>query len=172
MGDMAAYKEFSMGEEFASPEFHSVRPENRFIRTMETLMEQPDKSIWYNSENQAEARAVCRMLGNEGFDREEIIRAYREATIRRMAGYGGTILAVQDTMGVNYNTRVKTGGIDDINDRILGVNVHSCLAVTADGLALGLLDQLNYTRTEPEDEPVSHDIKKTRPIAEKESFRG
>jgi hypothetical protein len=40
--------------------------------------------------------------GNEDFDREEIIRTRREATLRRMVEYGGTILAVQDTTGVTY----------------------------------------------------------------------
>ncbi|MDR1220160.1 MAG: hypothetical protein LBK73_11225 [Treponema sp.] len=78
-----------MDEEFAGLDFHSVRLESRFIRTMETLMKQPDTSIWYSSENRAEAKAIYRMLGNDGFDREEIIRAHREATIRRMAEYGG-----------------------------------------------------------------------------------
>ena len=52
---MAAGKEFSMGEEFAGLDFHSIRLEKRFIRTMETLIKQPDKSIWYSSEDRAEA---------------------------------------------------------------------------------------------------------------------
>jgi hypothetical protein len=43
------------------------------------------------------------MQGNERFDREEQARAHREATIRRMVEYGGTILAVQDTTGVTYH---------------------------------------------------------------------
>jgi hypothetical protein len=47
---------------------------------------------------------------NKSFDREEIVRVHREATIRRMTEYGGTILAARDTTGVNYNTRLKTGG--------------------------------------------------------------
>jgi hypothetical protein len=49
-----------------------------------------------------------------------------------MAGYGGTILAVQDTTGVNCNTPVKTEGIGHSSDRTLGVNVHSRLAATRD----------------------------------------
>jgi hypothetical protein len=36
------------------------------------------------------------MLGNEAFDPEEINRAYQETTIRRMADYGGTSLAVME----------------------------------------------------------------------------
>jgi hypothetical protein len=70
-----------MAEEFAGLDFHSIRLENRFVRTMETLAKQPDASIWEASEDRAEA--VYRMLGNEDFDREEIIRAHREAAIRR-----------------------------------------------------------------------------------------
>jgi hypothetical protein len=64
-----------MAEEFAGLDFHSIRLEKQFIRTMETLMEsdpqsmmknsgvkltrakmkQPDASIWCSSENRAEA---------------------------------------------------------------------------------------------------------------------
>jgi hypothetical protein len=88
-----------------------------------------------------------------------------------MAGYGGTILAVQDTTGVTYNTHVKTEGIGYISDKAPGVNVHSCLAVTCGGLVLGVLDQSGYTREEPKDESAGHESRKMRPIEEKESFR-
>jgi hypothetical protein len=111
------------------------------------------------------------MLGNDGLDREEILREHRKATIRRIKEYGGTILAVQDTMGANYNTHVKTEGIGYISDKTLGVNVHSCLAITAEGLALGVLDQTSFTRPTPKDETESHDRKRRRAIEEKESFR-
>jgi hypothetical protein len=168
---MAAGKCFDMEEEFAGLDFHSIRLEDRFIQTMETLCKQPDKSIWEASKNRAEAKAIYRMLGNDAFDREEIIKAHREATLRRMADYGGTILAVQDTTGVNYNTHLKTEGIGYISDKTMGVNVHSCLAVTAGGLILGVLDQSGYNRPEAKDETAGHESKKVRPIEEKESFR-
>jgi hypothetical protein len=168
---MAQGTSFDMEEEFAALDFHSVRLEERFVRTMETLMRRPDASIWEASEDRAEAKAIYRMLGNERFDHEEIIKAHREATIRRMVDYGGTILAVQDTTGVNYNTHLKTEGIGYISDKTLGVNVHSCLAVTAEGLVLGVLDQSGYNREEAKDESASHESKKVRPIEEKESWR-
>jgi hypothetical protein len=168
---MAEGKSFDMAEEFAGLDFHSVRLENRFVRTMETLMKRPDASIWQSSGNRAEAKAIYRLLGNEEFDREEIIRAHREATIRRMAEYGGPILAVQDTTGVNCNTHLKTEGTGYISDKTLRVNVHSCIAVTGDGLVLGVLDQSSCNRPEAKDEPASHDRKKVRPTEEKESWR-
>jgi hypothetical protein len=111
------------------------------------------------------------MPGNEAFDREEIIKAHREVTLRRMADYGGTVLAVQNTTGVNYNTHLKTERIGYISDKTMGVNVHSCLAVTAGGLVLGVLDQSSYNRPEAKDETAGHESKKVRPIEGKESFR-
>jgi hypothetical protein len=168
---MAQGKSFDMEEECAGLDFHSLRLEERFVRTMETLIQQPGASIWEASKDRAEAKAIYRMRGNEDFDREEIIRAHREATLRRMADYGGTILLVQDTTGVNYNTHVKMEGIGYISDKTLGVNIHSGLAVTCDGLVLGVLDQSGYNREEPKDESASHESKKVRPIQEKESFR-
>jgi hypothetical protein len=38
---MAEGTRFDLKEEFAGPDFHSVRPEERFVRTMETLIQQP-----------------------------------------------------------------------------------------------------------------------------------
>ena len=140
-----------MREEFAGLDFNPSRLEKRFVKTMETLTGQPDKSIWFCSGNRAEAKAIYRMLGNEDLDREEILRTHREATVRRMAQHGGTILAVQDTTSLNYNTQTKMEGIGYISDKALGVNIHSCLAVTADGLVLGLLAQSPYNRTHPAD---------------------
>jgi hypothetical protein len=37
---MAAHKEFDMDVEFAGLDFHSIRLKERFIRTMETLINQ------------------------------------------------------------------------------------------------------------------------------------
>jgi hypothetical protein len=168
---MAKKQTFNMKEEFAGLDCNSCRLEKRFVRTMETLSNQPGKSIWFCSENRAEAKAIYRMLGNEKLNREEVLRAHREATIRGMVQHGGTLLAVQDTTSLNYSTHEKTRGIGYIGDKTLGVNIHSCLAVTADGLALGILDQSSYNRMQAKDDTRSHDGKKTRMLQEKESFR-
>jgi hypothetical protein len=161
----------NMSEEFATLDFNSSRLEKRFVRTMETLAGQPDKSIWFASENRAEAKAIYRMLGNDSLDREEILRAHREATIRRMAQSEKTILAVQDTTSLNYNIQTKMEGIGYICEQTLGVNIHSCLAVTVDGLVLGVLTQSSYNREQPSNNARTHDSKKVRLLEEKESYR-
>ena len=114
----------SMEEEFATLDFNSSRLEKRFIKTMETLAGQPDKSIWFSSENRSEAKAIYRMLSNDGLDREEILRAHREATVRRIVQSEKTILAVQDTTSLNYNKQTKMEGIGYISDKTLRVNIH------------------------------------------------
>jgi hypothetical protein len=59
---MATHKEFDMGAEFAGLDFYSIRLEKRFIRTMVTLIKQPDKSIWEASEKRAEASGYSPQL--------------------------------------------------------------------------------------------------------------
>ena len=168
---MAREQTFSMEEEFAGLDCNSSRLEKRFIRTMETLFKRPDKSIWFCSENRAEAKAIYRMLGNENLTQEEVLRTHREATIKRMAQQGEVVLAVQDTTSLNYNTHEKTEGIGYISEKTLGVKIHSCLAVTTKGLVLGLLDQVPYKRLQGKSDNRSHYSKVTRTLEEKESFR-
>jgi len=161
----------NIGEEFTDIDFNSIRLEKRFIKTMETLAGQPDKSIWSCSENRAEAKAIYRLLGNDGLRREEVLRTHREATIKRMIESKQTILAAQDTTSLNYNTREKMEGIGYISDKTLGVNIHSCIAVTTDGLVLGLLAQSSYNREQAKDDSRTHESKKVRSLEEKESYR-
>jgi hypothetical protein len=93
---MAGGENFNTAEEFAGVDFNEARLEKRFVRTMETLSRQPDKSMRASNGNRAGAKAVYNMAGNEKFDRNEILRAHRERTIKRMADEP-VILAVQDT---------------------------------------------------------------------------
>lgn len=162
--------QYNIDREFAGIDFKSSRLSERFIKTMENLKSQPDKSIWLTSGSRAEAKAVYRMLGNEKLDSKEILRCHRQATIERMAEYP-VILAVQDTTGVNYANHKKMEGLGYNCDKTLGINIHSCLAVTTEGLVLGVLDQTSFTRAIRKDESADHDQKKRRPIEEKESYR-
>jgi hypothetical protein len=82
-----------------------------------------------------------------------------------------TILAIQDTTSLNYNTQEKMEGIGYISDKTLGVNIHSCVATTAAGLMLGVLAQSSYNRTQPSDSSRTRQSKKTRALEEKESYR-
>jgi len=165
-------KNFEIRREFAGIDFGSKRLEERFVKTMENLSKEPDKSIWLASGNRSEAKATYRMLSNEKLKDEEILRQTVESTNGRITESGcKVILAVQDTMLVPYDGHEKTEGIGWISDKTLGVNVHSCIAVTPEGLVFGLLYQSSWTRGIRSDTSSGKDKKRERPIEEKESYR-
>ena len=168
---MAEKQVFNMREEFSGLDLNSSRLDKRFIMTMSKLSEQPDKSIWSSSENRAEAKAIYRMLNNDKLDLDKILRTHKEATFNRMLKEERTVLAIQDTTSLNYNTHKKTEGIGYISSNTLGVNIHSCIAVSTDGLVLGVLDQMSYNREEAKNTSLSKCAKKRRDLEEKESFR-
>jgi hypothetical protein len=111
------------------------------------------------------------MLGNEAMGFNEILKTHRNETIKRMLGNGGKILLVQDTMSVDYNNHKKTEGIGYISKITMGVNIHSCLGVSSNGLVLGVLDQSNFNRSQAENNTMTDWQKKLRKIDEKESNR-
>jgi hypothetical protein len=159
----------SMEEEFDTLNL-KTKIKQRFIKTMKTLSHSPQKSIYMASNSRAEAKAVYRMLANDEFKINEVKETHKESTINRTIEAKTTILAVQDTTTLNYNTHKKTEGLGYCCDKTLGINVHSCLAVTDDGVVLGILDQSTITRPENKD-PTPASQKRKRSIEEKESNR-
>jgi hypothetical protein len=168
---MADGRDFDLGKELAGADFKSARLTERLCKTMETLGRNPGASVWAAAELRSEAKAIYRMLGNGRLDMEEIKRAHRERTAERIREYGGTVLAVQDTTGLNYNGQKKMEGLGYNSESSLGINLHSCLAVTAEGVALGVLAQSAATRSEAKKERAGKAGKDYIPIEEKESNR-
>jgi hypothetical protein len=119
---------------------------------METLSKHPERSIFTSSSCRSEAKAIYRLLNNDHFDLGEVLQAHKAATTKRVREYGHrVILAVQDTTGVNYSGHKKTENLGYFCDKSLGINVHTCLAVTIDGVVLGVLDQSYITRQEKDE---------------------
>jgi hypothetical protein len=103
---------------------------------------------------------------------EKILRPHIASTVERIreACAGSVALAVQDTTTLNYTTRLQTDGLGYIGtspDGAQGYLVHDTLALTPDGLALGLLDVQAWAR----DNEDFGKKKKSRPIEAKESIK-
>ncbi|SFF06061.1 Transposase DNA-binding [Paenibacillus algorifonticola] len=144
----------------------------RFVRSMITLSRNIGESIAGASDNKAEAKAIYRLIDNEKLTEEVVLHAHRKATIQHIKERGEpVILAVQDTSMLNYTSHEKTKGLGDFGAGVhhKGLIVHSALAVTPDGIALGLLDQFVWTRAL--EERGKRATKRQRPIEEKESFK-
>jgi len=161
---------FWIKKEFETLSLNNARLERRLQMVTSDLWENPSKSIWLASGSRTNAKAVYRMLANEDFRKESILSAHRDATAVR-AEKVPMLLAVQDTMSVNYNGHEKTEGMGYICEQTKGLKVHSCLLITPEGIPLGVVAQSVATRKEASDKSMTRDKKRLRPIEEKESFR-
>jgi hypothetical protein len=157
-------------DDLSKVKFNSKRLEKRLLSTVENLTNHVGASILEASGSRGQAKAAYRMLSNERFSKEEIQRVYAESTINRM-GSNSTVLLVQDSTGINLNTRKKTKNLGYVDKYDLGIKIHTCIAVTEDGAVLGILSQKTSTRSQSADKSQNHDAKKLRAVEEKECYR-
>jgi hypothetical protein len=136
---------------------------------MEDLTNNPQKTIFSASGSRSRAKAAYRMLENSKFTLDKLQQGVAAKTIETMADES-VILFVQDTMDVNYNTHKKTAGLGYSSEKVLGVKVHSCLALTEKGIPIGVMSQDCFTREIAKDK-TNKSEKSKRPIEEKESNR-
>jgi hypothetical protein len=159
-------------EEFKTLAINCGRTLKRFIKTMITLSKKPNESISAASEDRAEAKAIYRLIANKNLTEEVILNAHKKATIKKITESGEkVILSVQDTSDLNYTSHKGTIGLGNYcsEKNAKGLIVHTSIAVTTEGVSLGILDQKIWTR-DPKEHGKSND-KKNRPIEEKESFK-
>lgn len=103
---------------------------------------------------------------------ENILAPHRERTIRRMKAQQ-TVLCIQDGSDLDYSNLDRCEGLGVIGSnqtgaKSMGLHLHSTLAVSPDGLPLGVLNARCMAPVSKAEEDIrrSCDI----PIAEKESF--
>jgi transposase Tn5 family protein/transposase-like protein len=116
----------------------------------------------------AETKAAYRALGSEEISAEEIRLAHARATVERMKGME-RVLVLQDTMTLSYNTCPQSTGLGPVGKAgTHGLLVHSGLAVTPEGLPLGIVYQQVWARDKEE---RKRQTRRKRLVEEKESFR-
>lgn len=108
------------------------------------------------------------MLDNENISPNVILSGHCLKTLERMKNYD-EVLVIQDTTAVDFSHHPGTEGIGlySQSKEKKGMLLHSALAVTPEGVALGLLYQKYWSR-DGIDENRDH---KLLPIEEKESYK-
>jgi hypothetical protein len=159
-------------DEFATVNLQDARLNSRCGELAVQLAMQSSGPINQACEDWADAKAAYRFFDNDKVTPERICAPHQQRTVKRMAQHK-QVLAVQDTSFLNYTRHPQTEGLGAIGKKSQhqrGFGMHSTLAVTPQGMPLGLLTQAFFTR--PEDEP-SHRPEECRnlPIEEKESYR-
>jgi hypothetical protein len=159
-------------DELAAAELGDARLNDRCGDLAVQLAKQPNGPINRSCEDWADTKAAYRFFDNDKVTPQRIQAPHYERTVERMSRHK-RVLAVQDTSFLNYTSHPKTQGLGEIGKKSLnqrGFGLHSTLAVTPEGLPLGLLTQAFFTR--PIGEP-SHTPAECRklPIEDKESYR-
>jgi len=152
--------------ELGSVDLGDKRLNKRLLSVAETLSSMPLSPINQASQDWAAAKAAYRLFSNEKVTPESLLSVHRENTVRR-ALKEEVILAIQDTTYLNYSNHHSCSGLGYIQEGLKGVVIHNTLAITPEGLPLGLLGQAKSSRQSPKKK--EHYTK--RSTKERESYR-
>jgi hypothetical protein len=170
-------------EEFADVSLGDKRLDARLVTLCDRFSDAPESPINQACADWAETKAAYRFFQNDNVEVCEILAAHRRKTARRAKKHK-IVLAVQDTSYFVYTSHPKTEGLGKMSlkkgknvEKIYsnGLMVHTCLAVTTEGLPLGLLDQKIFARKlRPDNQRRRMGgkyIQDVVPVEEKETYR-
>ena len=150
-------------------EFGDARLTQRLISLVDSRVEHPEKSLPEALGQWNATKAAYRFFDNDKVTVKAIYDSHRDATLEAIKGHP-VILAIQDTTVFNYTVHRKTEGMGPIGKTGLsGFFLHSCLAVSPEGVPLGILSHRMWVR--PPESKDSHNTHKNRPLDDKESAR-
>ena len=145
------------------------RLEERVVKIIQDFSQNPTGSIPEFCGDWATTKATYEFCKNPVGARDQIVTAQREATLNRMEGQP-LVLILQDTTSFDFTDHTATEGLGPLeNENCRGFFAHSSLAVTPDGVPLGLLAQQTWVRDD--NEVGSRHHRHQRPIEAKESYK-
>jgi len=163
-------------EEFARVDFQDQRLQTRFLLVSAQFAAQPQAQIQHACEDWASAKGAYRLFENPKVRAARMLAPHQQRTCARMAGHV-RVFAVQDTCYLNYTPHPAPQGLGLIGSKAdgqVGLIMHSTLAITVQGVPLGVLTQDIWAREEaaPEVDAVARRAqRRQRPIAAKESWK-
>ena len=145
------------------------RLDRRAGRIVQAALEPTGDSI-PTAGNLAATEATYRFLDNPNVVPSDLDDAHTQATVDLAARYPGVLLIAQDTSDADLTSPARNGRLGQLaHAKHFGFFVHSALALTADGLPLGLLHQHVWMRRP--DERGKRKDRRRKETADKESQR-
>ena len=167
-------------KENAACVFRDERLKKRFRLLLEQFWGSMGQTIPFACQDWASTKAAYRFFANDHVCEQDILSGHFQATNERFAGSRGPILILQDTTTFSYQRdqpeRIgfigKSGNLSKPLTQC-GILMHSSLAVTTEGVPLGLAAIKFWTRSKFKGcNALKKTINPTRvPIEEKESYR-
>jgi hypothetical protein len=157
-------------EEFGGAGLGDRRLDKRLVGIARDFWAQPQSNIPQACKKPAAMKATYRFFEHESVTMEKLLQPHYQATIARIRTNPPVVLAVQDTTELNYATHPKTEGLGPVGtskNGAVGLFVHDTLAITPEGVPLGLIDVQCWAR-DPE-EFGKRELRHSLPIEEKES---
>jgi len=156
--------------------FPDVRLDHRLRKLLEGMAGSIGESLPTACQDWANTKAAYRFFDNDRVSEEAILDGHFRATAERVAASSGPILVLHDTTEFTYkrDDPEKIGLIGKVAAyRVCGLSMHSSLAVTTDGLPLGLTAIKFWTRDKFKGTAaLKKKVNPTRiPIEQKESYR-
>ncbi len=169
----AIHNENWVESEFGSAQLGHQSLEERLLHIAKAKAQNPSASYTECfAGDRHQLKAYYRFIGNEREEMsvESILGGHRERTIGRM-NECKRVLVVQDTTDLNFSDRLHCNGLGDVGKNQTGtvsqgLKMHSSLAVSDQGLPLGVLGTQIYASHYNQTDKGSN-----RPIEEKESYR-
>ena len=162
-------------QEFSAACFGDERLARRCVALARALHMHAQSSIPQACQNWAATKGAYRFFGNNRVTSAEMLRAHQEQLRQQTAGHD-TLLVAQDTTTLNLSNK-QIAGVGLVGDGgskknpLQGLYVHSGLAMTTEGLPLGIAFQKIYARKQETTTAAYRKTIKTKPITEKETYR-
>ena len=141
-------------EEMNDIDLGDARLKKRCEKILERFAQSPTSPINQACSDWSETKAAYRFFQNDKVNYKEITNGHHKATAKR-TDKQETILAVQDTTYFTYTNHPATNGLCPLSRNrgkhkneipVLGLIMHSTLAINCDGLPLGVCNQKIYSR--------------------------
>lgn len=176
----------TLSQELAACRFEDVRVGRRFNKLVRQLARNIGQTIPLACQDWTNTKAAYRFLSNTRVNERKILAGHFQATRERATAAGGPILVLHDTTEFTYSRKSVeaigvlntsfTGWAKDGRPRqhtVCGILMHSSLAVTVEGLPLGLTAIKFWTRSKFKGtNALKRTVNPTRvPIEQKESIR-
>lgn len=169
-----------MDKENAACNFRDERLKKRFRLLLQQFWSGMGQTIPFACQDWASTKAAYRFFANDQVCEQDILGGHFQATRDRFADTTGPILVLQDTTTFSYQRdqpeHIGFIGKTNLRGKPLtqcGILMHSSLAVTTEGIPLGLAAIKFWTRSKFKGcNALKKTINPTRvPIEEKESYR-
>lgn len=172
--------------ETAECDLGDARLNRRLGAMLAALGERPGKSLPTAFQDWSNTKAAYRFFSNENVSEDKILEGHFAASALRIQATEGPILILQDTTEFSFKraapekigfTKIATGpkGKDRRHQkyRVCGLLMHASLAITPEGLPLGLTAAKFWSRAQFKGcDALKRKINPTRvPIEQKESMR-